>query len=418
MPVDQQTPGKEGRTSTVKAKEQENSKKNKHQAVLKPVLKRLSDIRSEDVKWLWEPYIAKGKITLLEGDPNDGKTFIALAVASIVSQGWGFPGEDGRPLERTEPGSVLYLTAEDGLADTIRPRVDMLGGDPNNIHILDGFFRDGQEDSIESVTLQDINVIRAAIEETNPCLIVVDPLQAYMGASVDIHRANEVRPVLSRVSKLAEEHNVALLFIRHLSKARTDRAMYRGNGSIDFSAAARSILMVGKNPDEPEKRAIVQIKNSLLQCGDSIGFCIDGMGFTWTGKSDLTVEKMLGPKDNEDIGDRSAVDEARNFLEDMLESFPVPSKAIFAEAKKACISAASIRRAKEHMNIKIFKEQGKDGRWMWKLNPPSYSDEQVEQDSINHNKSGLNNVTQVAQDNYNERLETVWAAISRKIESS
>jgi len=339
----------------------------KSQEILIPSIKCLGDIQSEEVDWLWEPYIPKGKITLLEGDPNDGKTFFALAVASIVSRGWGFPEIDGMPSERKEPGSVLYLTAEDGLADTIRPRIDMLRGDAYRIHVLDGFFYEGDEESIHAVTLNNINVIKTSIEDIKPSLIVVDPLQAYMGAGVDIHRANEVRPVLSRIAKLAEEYKVALLLIRHLSKARTDRALYRGNGSIDFTAAARSVLLVGKDPDQPEKRAIVQIKNSVAQIGDSIGFSIDRNGFNWTGASDLTADKLLGPKTAEDNGEKSAVDEAKEFLEDILQDGPVSSGEIKSASKNACISWRTIERAKETLNIKAFKEPGRAGVWKWRL---------------------------------------------------
>ncbi|MEW5934471.1 MAG: AAA family ATPase, partial [Bacillota bacterium] len=208
-----------------------------------PVMVNVGDVAPEEVTWLWYPYLPRGKITLLEGDPGVGKSWLALALAAIVSRGWSFPGLDGIPPEGQagEPADVLLLP-EDGIADTVRNRLDSLGADARRVHVLAGWrgrSEEGQEVT-GHVTLQDVAVLEEALARVRPALVVVDPIQQYLG-EVDAWRAEQVRPVLARVGELAARFRCAVLLIRHLSKAGKDRAIYRGLGSIDFSAAARSV---------------------------------------------------------------------------------------------------------------------------------------------------------------------------------
>ncbi|BAF61058.1 MAG: AAA family ATPase [Pelotomaculum sp.] len=279
----------------------------------KPVIVRLAEVEPEEVAWLWEPYIPLGKLTILEGDPGVGKTWLALQLAAIVSRGDPFPGLDGVPRERREPANVVYLSAEDGLADTLRPRLDKAGADVNRVYALTGW--EGKSKT-GSITLLALDVIETALQQVKPALVVVDPLQAYLGAGVDMHRANEVRPVLAGLAALAERYKCAALCIRHLGKSQQDRAIYRGLGSIDFAAAARSILLVGQHPDDEHRRVLAQSKNSLAAKGVSIAFELREDGFFWCGLSDITVEALLAVPRSEE--EKSAVDEAAGFLREAL----------------------------------------------------------------------------------------------------
>jgi RecA-family ATPase len=245
----------------------------------------LSTVQPEPVSWLWEPYIPRRKLTLVEGDPGTGKTWLMLQIAAAISQGYGLPGTEGTPQGRQDHGQpALYLSAEDGLADTLRPRLDAAGADCTNIHALTG----GQEQAGEtvttgSVTLADLPVIKAAMAQYSPALVIIDPLQAYLGAKTDMYRANEVRSLLAELVHLAEQYDCAIVCVRHLSKASESRAIYRDLGSIDFTAAARSVLMVGEElQDQREgektgeplllRRVLAHSKSSLAPKGASLVF--------------------------------------------------------------------------------------------------------------------------------------------------
>jgi len=320
----------------------------------------LADVEPEEVPWLWEPYIPLSKLTILEGDPAAGKTFVGLAIASAISNGRGLLAQDGRPGPPFVPGNVLYLTAEDGLADTIRPRLDSLGADVKRVFsVLPA--ADG-----ENVSLADVVELDLIAAQIKPRLIVIDPLQAYLGAGIDMHRANETRPVLSRLAWLAEKHKCAVLCLRHLTKAPTGRAIYRGMGSIDFTAAARSVLLAGVDPADEGRRALVQIKSSLAPIGVAIGYTLTQKeGFLWAGVSSLTKGDLLA-------GDRILVDEEKtalreacDFLQDILADGPVDSKQIKKEARKAGIAEKTLHRAKSQCGI-TAKKIGHE-KWVWQL---------------------------------------------------
>jgi hypothetical protein len=266
----------------------------------------MSDIATESVHWLWRPYVPLGKLTILEGDPGLGKTWLALTLAAIVSTGSPFPSIDGTLGERRPAADVLYLTAEDGLGDTLRPRLDSAGADCTRVHALTGKKNPDTEEILPILSIGlDYIYIENAIDNLHPSLVVIDPLQAYLGAAVDMHRANEVRPVLAKLVTLAERYNCAMLLIRHLGKAQTDRAIYRGLGSIDFVAAARSVLMIGQEPDVPAKRAIIQTKNSLATVGPAIGYEIREGKF-------YCIESMLILHRKAIFSSRRAVSSGRN----------------------------------------------------------------------------------------------------------
>lgn len=337
-----------------------------------PIITRLADVTPEDVEWLWGPYIPRGKLTILEGDPGVGKTWLALTIAAIVSRGWPFPGQDGVPHGQGEPANVLYLSAEDGLADTLRPRLDAAGADVGRVFALTGWRgvdpETGEEQS-GAITLAHLPAIEEALQQTQPALVVVDPLQAYLGAGIDMHRANEVRPVLAGLAALAEKHKCAVLCIRHLGKAPQDRAVYRGLGSIDFAAAARSILLVGQDPEDERGRVLAQVKNSLAPLGPSLAFELRDGKLFWCGMSQVTAEALLAPPRSEE--EKSALEETVDFLQEALGDGPRPAEEVLKEARKLNIAERTLNRAKAQAGVRVYRvgAAGKrgGGTWYWDL---------------------------------------------------
>ena len=193
----------------------------------------MSEINAEEVHWLWYPYIPLGKLTIIQGDPGEGKTSFILAVIAALTRGEPLP----ECTQAAKPMNVIYQTAEDGLADTIKPRLESAGADCTRVLVID--------ESKQELTLCDAR-LEQAIRKTSAKLIVLDPLQAYLGSDVDMHRANEVRPVLKRLSLMAERTQCAVILIGHMNKAQGLKSGYRGLGSIDFRASARSVLIVGR----------------------------------------------------------------------------------------------------------------------------------------------------------------------------
>lgn len=317
---------------------------------------RMEEVEAETVRWLWHPYIALGKLTILEGDPGLGKSWLTCALAAAVSCGRGLPGA-----EPFAPGKTLMLSAEDGLADTLRPRLDAVGADVSRVHAL-----------AEPLTFDAVGLLRleAAIAQIGPVLVIIDPLFAYTGGKVDIHRANECRAISAPLAAIAERQGCAVVAVRHLGKSRGGgHALSAGIGSIDFAAAARSVLLVGADPDDPSRRAIVQTKNNLAAHGPAIGYTLEDGRFFWTGASTLTAGRILAiPSDEEERGTRS---EATDFLREALAAGARPASEVKAEARSAGITDKVLRVARERLGVRVHKEGGSFGggaqRWVWEL---------------------------------------------------
>lgn len=343
-----------------------------------PLVVRMADVEPEDVGWLWYPYLPRGKLTILEGDPGAGKTWLALAIAAAITRGRVPAGRADAPT--TEPASVLYLTGEDGLADTLRPRLDAAGADVSRMHVLIGW---QQEEMQGAITLSDLAPLEAAITQVKPALVVIDPIQAYLGARVDMHRANETRPILTALAALGEQYGCTPLCIRHLSKAAQDRTIYRGLGSIDFAAAARSILLAGQDPRDQCRRMLAHAKSSLAALGPSLAYELREGQFLWAAESPLIAEDLLRPQPTDE--ERSAVDEAQDWLREILADGPQPTNEIMKAAKKAGIAEITLRRAKLGL-VKARKDQSYGQRrgeapWVWQLID---KDDQATQEPYTH----------------------------------
>jgi archaellum biogenesis ATPase FlaH len=338
-----------------------------------PTLVQLSTVEAKEVSWLWHPYIPFGKLTLLEGDPSAGKTFLSLALCASITKGWSFLSQGGSPLrENSEAHNVVYLTAEDGLDDTIKPRFDSMGGDSSRLYALTGFSltdKSGKEHNDLAVSLADVDVLREMLEQLHPKLVVIDPIQAYLGAGVDMHRANEVRPLLSGLAKLAEEFQCAFILIRHLGKSSKTKAMYSGLGSIDFAAAARSVLLAGEHDGS---KVMAHVKSSLAPTGKSMSYSIGGeSGFTWDGVSTLTAEDIRAFEPEVESKDASgSLDEAKDWLQSQLVEGALPSKTLISYARNEGISKATLERAKKELSVKSRRQsKGNEGAgtWLWYL---------------------------------------------------
>ena len=241
---------------------------------------RMSDVELTPVEWLWKPYLPFGKLSVLQGNPGEGKTYFAMHLAAACTNGKLLPN-----MERMEPFNVIYQTAEDGLGDTVKPRLIEAGADLDRVLVID--------DSDVQLTLSDERIERAIIEN-NARLVIIDPIQAYLGANVDMNRANEVRPIFMRLGQVAQRTGCAILLIGHLNKAAGMQSLQRGLGSIDIAAAVRSVMFIGKLKHDPTMRILTHEKSSLAPPGVSLAFSLgDEGGFRWFGEYDITADEML-----------------------------------------------------------------------------------------------------------------------------
>lgn len=306
----------------------------------------MDTIEREEIKWLWKPYIPYGKITIVQGDPGEGKTSLILKLASELSLGRCF-GED----ELREPINIIYQTAEDGLADTVKPRLEDSGADCKRIMVID--------DSEDSLSMNDVR-IEAAIRTTGAKLLILDPLQAYLGDKVDMNRANETRDITKRLGTIAEKTGCAVVLIGHMNKGSGAKAAYRGIGSIDFFAIARSVLLVARIPENPNIRALAQIKNNLEKEGSTVAFEIKDNVFNWVGEYDISIEELLSGFSQ---GNKSL--KAESFLKDLLtEEDSYPASEIFAKGKILGISKRTLENSKQELGIKSIRV---GTGWHWKL---------------------------------------------------
>ena len=241
---------------------------------------RMSDVELTPVEWLWKPYLPFGKLSVLQGNPGEGKTYFAMHLAAACTNGKLLPN-----MERMEPFNVIYQTAEDGLGDTVKPRLIEAGADLDRVLVID--------DSEVQLTLSDERIEKAIIEN-NARLVIIDPIQAYLGADVDMNQANEVRPIFMRLGQVAQRTGCAILLIGHLNKAAGMQSLQRGLGSIDIAAAVRSVMFIGKLKHDPTMRILTHEKSSLAPPGVSLAFSLgDEGGFRWVGEYDITADEML-----------------------------------------------------------------------------------------------------------------------------
>lgn len=309
---------------------------------------KMSEIQSQEIDWLWYPFIPYGKLTIVQGDPGDGKTTMVLNIAAKLSKGEGLEENMKVP----EPMNIIYQTAEDGLADTVKPRLESAGADCERVLVID--------ESDKSLSMSDER-LEEAIKQTGARLLILDPIQAYLGGGVDMNRANEARDMTKKLGALAEKYKCAIVLIGHMNKAAGNKAAYRGMGSIDFFAVARSVLLVGRVEGQPDIRAVVQIKNNLAAFGHPKAFQLSEGGFEWLGDYEITADEVLGgiaPKVNK-------LEQAKQLLRELAEkSNLVSSTEIMDLAKEEGVSKRTIESAKKELKIPAKRI---NNIWYWDL---------------------------------------------------
>ncbi len=320
--------------------------------------KLLSEVEPERVEWLWSGRLPLGKLSILDGDPGLGKSAVTLDVAARVSAGLDLP--DG---EQCSPAGVVLLSAEDGLADTIRPRLDAAGADTERIVALSTVVETKGGERVISLT-RDLPIIEGAIDRVSAGLVVVDPLMAFLSEKTDSYKDQDIRRALAPLAALAERTRAAVLIVRHLNKAAGGNTLYRGGGSIAIIGAARSGLVIAQDPDDPERRILAANKHNLSRAAPSLVFRMGSASngaarVIWSGTSTLGASDIL--KEPGDPEQMSALFEAKQFLRAELKDGPVGSEQVKKDARGADISESTLKRAKREMGI-VSKKQS-DGSW-------------------------------------------------------
>jgi hypothetical protein len=326
----------------------------------RPVGKLLSEVEPESVEWLWPGRLPLGKLAVLDGDPGLGKSAVTLDLAARVSAGMELPGGG-----RCGPAGVVLLSAEDGLADTVRPRLDAAGADAERIVALfTAADRNGTERTI-SLT-QDLDIVERAVDRVGARLVVIDPLMAFLSGKTDSHKDQDIRRALAPLAALAEWTGAAVLIVRHLNKAAGGNTLYRGGGSIGIIGAARAGLVVAPDPEDPERRVLASNKHNLSRAAPSLVFRVatapnGAARVAWGGTSNLSAGDIL--KEPVDPEQRSAFSEAKQFLSKELADGRVAAELVKKDARAAGVSERTLKRAKRALGVGSEKEG--DGTWSW-----------------------------------------------------
>lgn len=321
-------------------------------------------VQAREIDWLWYPYIPCGKITLLQGDPGDGKSTFMLHLAAAVSTGGVLP--DGTKLEQAN--TVIYQCSEDNAADTIKPRLIRAGADCDKVAYI-------VEDT-QSLTFDDQR-IEEAIASTKARLVIFDPIQAYIPPDSDMVNAAKMRQMTRKLTELAEKYACAIVLIGHMNKTGSGKNLYRGLGSIDLAAAARSVLMIRRDRENPDVRYLFPIKSSLAYEGKAVRFIFDkDIGFHVLGTCTIDEDGLLEAESDEN---RNKSQKAERILKLILSGGSLPSRKILDEMKSAGISERTVRTVMKKLGIRAFR---KANVWYWEYNEGQENDpEMIEGDA-------------------------------------
>jgi putative DNA primase/helicase len=332
----------------------------------RPFIVHAHEVQQQPIQWIWAPYIPRSMPVMLDGDPGLGKTLMLLQVAANLSKGLPFLDQVGKPTLAADvdgPQTTLILSAEDSLPHIMIPRLNRAGADLTRIKFLQGWL--GPEDEEHAFDLQHLWVLTKAIEQWNPVLVILDPLVAYLG-DIDMHRANETRPVMAALKTVAERYGCTIMGVRHPSKMdQGGPLMYRGQGNVDLIGAARSGLWVQQHPAHAETQSLlIHTKTNVGRLGRTVVFSREGGEFAWRGVSRLR-ESMLTGKGPDPV----ALLEAFFWLEETMKpGIPYDSSKIEKEAGELEISRNTLNRAKKVLGV-LSRKDGE--MWRWILPPLS-----------------------------------------------
>lgn len=296
----------------------------------------MDNVTPRDVSFLWEPYLVQNAVNLLEGDPGIGKTYLLCCIAAAISSGGPLPGR-----LRGKPANVLFMSAEDDPETTLVKRLKRMGADLPRISFTTRYFRLEEEA---------LGWIEQHVIENDIKLVILDPLLAYMQGGIDMNKANETRPFMTRLRELAQATGCTIVGLRHLTKADKEKAIFRGLGSIDISASVRSIVQVGYHPDNDEQRVMVHEKHNLSRRGASQKYSLvdsrkgDVPDLRWDGECDLTAADLGRPTAPPGRPATASAD-ARAFVTQFLFEGPKLKKELEDAALKLGIKDTTLRRA-------------------------------------------------------------------------
>lgn len=314
---------------------------------------RASQIDPKTVEWLWYPFIPYGKVTLVQGDPGDGKSTFMLTLAALLTRGAPLPFTE--PKTPPEPLHVIYQTTEDDADDTIVPRFMKANGDRDRLLFIN--------EKDVPITFDDVR-IEEAIRTTGAKLLILDPLSSYIG-DCQINAANEVRPRFNHLIRIAKETNAAIVIINHLNKMFGIKAIYRTPGSIDIVGAVRSALLIGRSKENEDERVMVQQKSNLAPTGAAIVFSVGEDGISFIRESELTADELLASFSEKSGRPDTKTQEAMEFIRDMLsDGEEHEASECEARLRAAGISMSTAKKAKRVLGVVSNKPHY---TWYWQL---------------------------------------------------
>lgn len=329
---------------------------------------RMGDVQSERVSWLWPGRIPRGKLTMVDGDPKTGKSTMLLDLAARVTTGSPLPDK----VKLDGPANVVLLTAEDGLADTVRPRLDAAGADANRVVVFESVPVRGEDGASYGERLpsfpRDLTALEALVVQEDAVLVIIDVMNAYLGSDVDGYRDTDMRRALMPLAKMAERTSAAVVGLRHLTKSHTGNALYAGGGSIAYVGAARAVLLVAADPDDENRRVLAVTACNVAAPAPALGFELvpasehDCARVQWNGTVEHQADDLVTPTSREERSDLAdAVEWLRDFLAAQADA---PAKDMENAARQKDISPRTLRRAKKQVGV-ISEKVG--GAWRWRL---------------------------------------------------
>jgi len=338
-------------------------------------MRNLSTVKPKPVSWLWPLRIPAGKVSLLIGHPGQGKSLLTLDIAARLSKGCGWP-DNGAPFE---PGGVILLSGEDEAEDTIVPRLLAAGADLSRISVMDGVqYRDPKTHALTFSLAEldrDMAAVREAVARAGAKLLIIDPVSSFVG-ELDDHRNAELRGMLTGLAAMARDSGCAVLCVSHLRKSG-GLAVHQAVGSLAYTAAARAVWCLTRDPQNPERRLLLPVKMNLARDVTGLAFTLEQTPdavcgcpqLAWeSGSVTMTADDILNPEDKKPGPPPVERDEAREWLCIALSNGPRSAEELFEEAEAVGISKATLKRAKEELRgvIKASKT-GFQGPWTWGL---------------------------------------------------